>query len=70
MINTQVGYMPLGSALDVRPQIIEGKRDTVWVRTLSADSNEIIEAAVKKIRECYGISIEDVTVYDGCQFSS
>ena len=70
MINTQVSFMPLEDDSNVQPVFLKGKRDSIWVRTLSADQAEIAEAAKRKVRECYGIEVSDVIVCDGCQFSS
>jgi len=70
MYTTDVGFIPKESVLDVRPQIHAGKLNSVWVSTPSNDEASIKEAAQNKMMQCYGIEIEDITVYEGSQFET
>lgn len=62
MITTDVGFTPLQSC-DVEPPIIAGSRNSVWVKTRTRNESEIREAARNKMMVCYGVEIEDITLY-------
>lgn len=62
MYSVNVGYTPAAS-VDVFPPITAGTLEDVWVRTNARSTKEAIEAAKRKIRECYGIGGSGWHVY-------
>lgn len=70
MFCTDVGFTPLESRTNLRPPILKGRKDSVWVYSHTQDPKEIEEAARDKIKFCYGVEIDNIVIYDGSQYEA
>jgi len=52
----QVSFMPKESCERVRPPIIAGQRDSIWVYPIKG--HKLKSLALAKIKACYGIEAE------------
>jgi hypothetical protein len=68
MIVTMVSFTPRNSDESVHPALIQGKRDSVWVRTRTTDESEIREAAKRKLDLCFGVDTLELSLSN--QFES
>ena len=68
MYSTMVSFTPRNSCESVYPTITQGKRDSVWVRTRTAEEREIRAAAIRKLDTCYGVDTLELSLSN--QFES
>jgi len=68
MYSTMVSFTPRNSCKSVRPAIIQDKRDTVWVKTRTADENEIRTAAIRKLDICYGVDALELSLSNQIEY--
>lgn len=74
---TKIGFTPTEDFLTVNPSFRHGRvivlrkgvENNIWVKTASCDKGDIKKQAINKIRQCYGLEIENITVYEGSQFT-
>jgi len=68
MISTMVSFTPRNSNESVYPAITQGKRDSVWVKTRTADKSEIRAAAIRKLDACYGVDTLELSLSNQFEF--
>jgi len=66
---TKIGFTPTEDLLTVKPPFRKGVENSIWVKTISCDKEDIKKQAINKMSQCYGLEIENITVYDGSQFT-
>jgi hypothetical protein len=68
MVSTMVSFTPRNSCESVHPAIIQGKRDSVWVKTRTSDESEIRAAAIRKLDACYGVDTLELSLGNQIEF--
>ena len=67
MFSHPVGFITPQTIEKVTPPFIKGKPDSTWVTTRTDNEKDIKDAAIRKLKMCYGITVEpsELTIYAG-----